>query len=462
MAARHQRRPSPPSLAAHSKARVARLSLAASAGIVTLSATASPLYVSDVAPILRRHCVACHSATTQMGGLAMDSWAGLQQGGTRGPAIVAGDPEASPLYLMVAGSMEPRMPFSAEPLGAAEIALLRGWIEAGAGGPPQGEEPVQVEAVRLPDIRPAVPAAPQIFSVDYSPRGGLLATGRHGGVTLRDDRSGQAVSLLDGLADIARAVSFSADGLLVAGGGGHPQRGGHAKVWQLPDGRELAEFHGHADTVQAVAFSPDGRTLATGSYDKDIKLWDVASGRELRTLRDHIDAVYAVAFTPDGTRLVSGSADRSVKVWDPLTGERLFTLSDPTEGINSIAVHPGGARVAAAGYDRTIRVWQLAADGGTLLNALIAHRSPVLRVAYSPDGSRIVTAAADRTVKIFDGETLAELASLDDQPDWVMSLAFSPDGGHLAAGRFDGSLSIYDTQSYRDRLNGAEAERDSP
>ena len=422
----------------------------------------SPSYTSDIAPILARNCVACHSANTKMGGLLLDTFDGLEKGGAHGPSIVRGNSAESPLYLMVAGKMEPRMPFSASPLGPADVDLLRRWIDAGAPGPSPDEAPIQFEPGSLPRIEPVVAVKPQIFSVAYHPDGQLLGAGRHGGVALTDAFTGQAVTFLDGLADIARAVAFSPDGSLLAAGGGHAQRGGEVRIWQVSDHRLVTTIQGHADTIQAVAFSPDGKILATASYDKEIKLWDVTSGRELRTLQDHIDAVYALAFTPDGNRLLSGSADRSVKIWNPATGERLYTLSDPIDGINSIAIHPSGTQVTAGGYDRTIRVWELGEDGGKLLNVLIAHQSPILRIAYSPDGKKIVTTAADRTLKVFDAETLDELASLGAQSDWVMSLAYSPDGRRLAAGRFDGSLSIYDSDSYSDQLSIIETARTSP
>ena len=51
------------------------------------------------------NCVACHSANTKMGGLVLETFAELENGGQRGPAIVPGSPEQSPLYLMVAGEM---------------------------------------------------------------------------------------------------------------------------------------------------------------------------------------------------------------------------------------------------------------------------------------------------------------------------------------------------------------------
>ena len=419
----------------------------------------SPSYTSDITPILARNCIACHSTSTTMGGLVLETFGGLERGGTHGRSIVPGNSAESRLYLMVTGKIEPRMPFSADPLGPAEVELLRRWIDAGASGPNPGEAPVQLAQGHLPRIEPAALSKPQIFSLAYHPDGRLLGAGRHGGVALTDPGTGKTVAFLDGLADIARAVAFSPDGRLLAAGGGHAQQGGEVRIWQVSDHRPVLTIHGHADTIQALAFSPDGKTLATASYDKEIKLWDVVSGRELRTLRDHIGAVYALAFTPDGTRLLSGSADRSVKVWNLQTGERLYTLSDPTDGINSIAVHPSGRQVAAGGYDRTIRVWELGEGGGEVVNVLIAHRLPILRIAYSPDGTKIVTTGADRTLKVFDAETLAELAIRDPQSDWVMSLAFSPDGRRLAAGRFDGSLSIYDSEHYRDQLRINETAR---
>lgn len=449
--------PALPALLATVLATLASLSVPAPAAEQNV-----PSYASDIAPIFARNCVGCHSANTKMGGLVLETFEGLEQGGKRGPSIVPGNSAQSPLYLLVAGKMEPRMPLSADPLGPAEVELLGRWIEAGAPGPKPGEVPLQVEPGRLPRIEPAVEVKPQIFSLAYHPDGRLLAAGRHGGVALIDAVTGQTLALMDGLADIARAVAFSPDGRLLAAGGGYAQQGGEVKIWNVAERREVNTIEGHGDTIQALAFSPDGEMLATASYDKTIKLWDVASGRELRTLRDHIDAVYALAFTPDGSRLLSGSGDRSVKIWNPATGERLYTLGDPIDGINSIAIHPSGTRVTAGGYDRTIRVWELGEDGGELLNVLIAHQSTILRITYAPDGKKIVTAAADRTIKVFDAETLEELASLDSQSDWVMSLAYSPDGSHLAAGRFDGSLSVYDSENYRDQLNVIKTARKLP
>jgi WD40 repeat protein len=51
--------------------------------------------------------------------------------------------------------------------------------------------------------------------------------------------------------------------------------------------KETAGFQGHISTVASLAITPDGKTLATGSFDNDIKLWDLATGKERTTLRGH-------------------------------------------------------------------------------------------------------------------------------------------------------------------------------
>lgn len=421
-----------------------------------------PSYSTDIAPLLSKNCAGCHSPKTKMGGLVLDTYDNLRKGGTHGHSFISGKSAESRLYQMVAGDMEPRMPFSADPLKLSEIALIKRWIDAGAPGPKLGETVAVVEPAELPKIEPAVPVKAQIFSLDYHPGGQMIALGQHRRVILASAETGKEVSRLEGLSDVARGVTFSPDGKLLAAGSGLPGRGGEVVIWDVASRRRTQTIEGHGDTVYEVAFSPDGKMLASSSYDKTVKLWDVDSGAELRTLEDHIDAVYALEFTADGRWLISGSADRSLKIWVPSTGERLYTLNDPIEGVNSIAIHPSGRRVVAGGHDRTIRIWELDEGGGQMVNSLIAHQSAILRVAFSPDGKTLVTASADNTIKIFDAGNLDEIATIDNQPDWVMSLEFSPDGTQFAAGRFDGSLSIYNTDNFRDQLEVLHAGRSTP
>jgi hypothetical protein len=112
-------------------------------GRLTIAAAAD--YARDIRPLLMRKCSACHGALRQESGLRLDAAALIHQGGQGGPAIRPGDSAASRLVQAVTGTGDmPRMPpqGESEPLSAADVRLLRGWIDAGAPSPE--EEPIPI------------------------------------------------------------------------------------------------------------------------------------------------------------------------------------------------------------------------------------------------------------------------------------------------------------------------------
>jgi hypothetical protein len=119
-------------------------------------------YLRDVKPLLEARCYACHGALKQEGGLRLDTAAFIRQGGESGPAVSAGDAAGSLLVERVATTdLVDRMPpeHEGEPFKAAEVALLRGWIAAGATGPAHEQpeaDPRDHWAFR-PVVRPPVP-----------------------------------------------------------------------------------------------------------------------------------------------------------------------------------------------------------------------------------------------------------------------------------------------------------------
>jgi len=409
-------------------------------------AQSAPSFAKDVAPIFAASCAGCHGANVRMGSLNLDTFEGLDKGGTHGAVVTPGNSNESRLYLMITGKVPPLMPLSGAKLADGDIETIKKWIDAGAK-PPTADEAKELAArlakPAIPEIKPKKAVKPQIGALAYRPDGKLLAAGTYKEVQLLAPPGNTVVATLGGHAEAIRALAFSPDGKQLAVAGGLPGRSGEVKIWDVEARKELRSIAGHTDCIYAVAFSPDGSTIATSSYDKLIKLWDVATGKEIRTLKDHIDAIYALVFMPDGKRLVSGAADRSVKIWDVATGERLYTLSEPLDGLNTVALDPSGKFVAAGGLDKTIRVWSLGPKSGTLVHSLIAHEDAILKLAYSPDGKLLVSSAADKTIKVFKSDDLTEVKTYANQPDWVLSLQFAPDGKTFAAGRFDGSLEFY-------------------
>ncbi len=146
--------------------RYALLPLWAVACMVTTvagaEAPAGPDFSGEIAPLLARHCIRCHGADEAQAGLRLDGRQRAFQGGDSGATIVPGKSGGSLLIDRVA-SADPdvRMPPAGEqPLAAAEIDLLRRWIDAGAAWPEDadGEKRSHPHWAFHAPIRPEVPA----------------------------------------------------------------------------------------------------------------------------------------------------------------------------------------------------------------------------------------------------------------------------------------------------------------
>jgi cytochrome c553 len=98
------------------------------------AAVQAPSFETDVQPILKVHCARCHGQKPRKAGLDLSRRDGVFKGGDSGPAVVAGQAEASLLYRMLhEGKMPPK---KKDRLPAAKVEIIRRWIaaETAAGG----------------------------------------------------------------------------------------------------------------------------------------------------------------------------------------------------------------------------------------------------------------------------------------------------------------------------------------
>ena len=102
------------------------------------------------------------------------------------------------------------------------------------------------------------------------PRGGRLAEG--------DDKENSFVRRLDRLSGSAQAVSWNADGSLIAAG----STGGEVRVFSAADGRRKASPKWTGGAVFSLAFQASSQMLAVGGYDGRIRIFDAATGDLLR------------------------------------------------------------------------------------------------------------------------------------------------------------------------------------
>ncbi len=111
-------------------------------GALRAAEDAEALFVRRVLPLLQEKCLACHGKDEKKikGDLDLRTATTTLKGGESGdPAIVAGKPEKSPLYLSVtrqhADDWEPMPPKEADKLTTQQIAWIKDWIAGGAPWP---------------------------------------------------------------------------------------------------------------------------------------------------------------------------------------------------------------------------------------------------------------------------------------------------------------------------------------
>ncbi len=134
-----------------------------------------------------------------------------------------------------------------------------------------------------------------------------------------------------------------------------------AIVRDAVSGKDIAQLAGHVGSVNAVSWSADGALIATGSSDKSIRLWDATTFAPRATLP--VDsAVQSVVFRPGGGTgigLAAGLFDGSVRLFTVATGKEVMKLAGHTEVVLSLATSGDGRWLASGARDGTTNVYSL-------------------------------------------------------------------------------------------------------
>src|SRR5262245_38363970 len=89
----------------------------------------APTFETDVQPIFKAKCFACHTGSTPQAGLDLQSPAAVLRGGKSGPAITPG---AAAKSLLMDKIWSGAMPPAGSKLTGTEVETLRAWIDRGA------------------------------------------------------------------------------------------------------------------------------------------------------------------------------------------------------------------------------------------------------------------------------------------------------------------------------------------
>ena len=200
------------------------------------------------------------------------------------------------------------------------------------------------------------------------------------------------------------------------------------------------------DRVNAISFSADGKLLATGSGDPsrsgEIMLWDIASGKLVRAFnKPHKDAVLALDFSADGKQMVSGSADRGVRLWDVATGKLLRNLEAHSGHVLSVSLRHDNRMLASAGADGAIRTWSLLS--GDVVKTISDFKKEVTSVHYTAQGNLLVATAGDPQIRVLTDEGKAVRTDDKTTGSFITCGSVTPSGNLSIAGDAAGTLWVF-------------------
>jgi WD40 repeat protein len=294
-------------------------------------------------------------------------------------------------------------------------------------------------------------------------RSSLIALSPEGDLVASTDLDGQihlwSVSRRSKAGTILRhaptvsSLSFSADGRLLASGGGET-----IQLWSMATRKAVGRIRGHeAAAVSVLAFSPDGQLLASGGSDGTVRFWSIPAQKPVGTPLSVGHSVQTINFSPDGNVLAVGNED-GARLWsirDRLPLGKLLGISSSRE---RLTFSPNG-RFVAVSNRATTRIWSLKEH--RQICTLESDQIAVNGLAFSPDEKTLAAAGFNGTIRLWSIEECQPLGKALKGPlGWAVSVAFSRDGRTLASGHYvysslsdAPSLFLWDVDpaSWRDR-----------
>lgn len=287
----------------------------------------------------------------------------------------------------------------------------------------------------------------------FAADGSTFATvGDAGNVFVWDGETGRPVDVYEGHAGAVGAVAYLPDGRGLASAGVD----GKAIVWNLAPEWKLERTIGSidggvfVDRVLAVAFSADGKLLAAGggeaSRSGELKLFNVADGSLVKDFVDpHSDTILAVAFSRDGSLVATASSDKFVKVWNVADGKLLRPFEGHTHHVLGVAWHARGKILASSGADNVVKVWNL--ETGEQARTIPGFGKHVTSIQFLGASDLFATSSGDQNVRLHNATNGGAVRTFGGAPDYVNAVAGTPDGNLVAAGGQDGVLRIYNGQN---------------
>lgn len=426
-------------------------------GSRVLADAKNPTY-DDVMPIIKQSCINCHGNDKQKGGLNLATYAAMQQGGSSGEVVKAGDPSKSRLYTLSAHIDEPKMPPAGNKIADASLSTMKLWIEQGArqnAGSKAAVVPKATTDIGLksvvkgrPEGPPPMPAAGKlraepivvtrrpnaVLAMATSPWAPLLAVGGQKQVILYNTDTGALVGFIPFEHGQINSITFSRNAKLLLVAGGRGGQAGKAVLHKVEDGSKVLEVGIENDAILSADISADQTQIAVGSPSKLVRIYSTTDGKVLHEIKKHTDWVCAVEYSPDGVLLATGDRNGGVFVWEAHTGREYFALRGHTAMITDVSWRDDSNVLATASEDTTVKLWEME-NGGNIKN-WGAHPGGTASVKFTHDG-KLATTGRDKVTKLWDQNGAAQ-KTFEPFADLGLKVAVTHDNAKVIAGDWSG------------------------
>tara|TARA_B100001250_G_scaffold394879_1_gene399248 strand:- start:2044 stop:5283 length:3240 start_codon:yes stop_codon:yes gene_type:complete len=410
-------------------------------------------FASEILPIFRKNCLACHNAKDADADLNLETPLTISEGGESGAMVIPGNANKSQLMYHIRQSEKPFMPPRRNKVGANsltpyQLGLISLWINQGAKGEvrnvtekfnwqpvPLSMTPIYTTAIsgdgqfaacsrgnqifiyhlptqqlvtRLsdPDIGQNVAHRDLVQSLSFSPDGKTLASGGFRLVKLWENRFSERKKIVNLMPGSEKVSGMDVQGGIAVVAGGL----GSVKAVSLKSMMPVWSDHVNGQSAEHVIISPDGKSVAVLFSDGRVRTWEVETGA--RITRDSSPLNIVVFAWLDNYRIVSAHKHGQVKTW--LSNNPDSTLSEwkAAAGVSSLLARKSGETVLVGQIDGV--VYDVNVNEGKAVKA-IDHGELVSGLRLNRDENRLITTGG-AIAKLWDASRWSIVARLQGDP----------------------------------------------
>ncbi len=220
--------------------------------------------------------------------------------------------------------------------------------------------------------------------------------------------------------------------------------GGELAMWKLDDGTCLWRVTSENGVAHATTFSGD-RSLLASAHEHAVEVRDAATGELRGSVRYTLPGNPRVRFNPKRPELALGQADGSVMVLDTnvfTTRELRYPPQYGSPNVLGLAYSGDGSLLATLDNAGCVVIWET--GSWTTVVRLTGMPPAPWSAAFSPDGSRLAVGSQDRMIHLFDTRDWREILILRGHTGTVYTVDWTPDGRRLVSTGNDGTVRIWD------------------